>query len=125
MGWATLWAIFSKTHLVTLVVDRVTGWVCEKIAQIVAQRTFCPNQNMYDLFRGRKYIIQKFELLLYFKKLTQVTIAQLCKKSPNLVTLAGVVVSSVYFKKLSKYFRFKTLKKNLIRCWITQIWGCT
>jgi hypothetical protein len=52
MVCAASWAIFSPTHLVTLL-PKVTRRVWAKIVQNVAQSNFCQNKTM-TFFHGKK-----------------------------------------------------------------------
>jgi hypothetical protein len=61
-------------------VSRVTGGVCGKIAQNVAQHIFCPNLRI-------EKEAQKCALNLQIKKLLKLSNRPLDEYSPNLVTL--------------------------------------
>jgi hypothetical protein len=62
----------------------VTGWICERLAQIVAQPIFLPKL-LHNFYLGEK--AQKMVYFCNFQKLPKANNCSLGENSTNLVTL--------------------------------------
>jgi hypothetical protein len=84
--WQKTFAVDSRTTLFTENATRVTGWVCEKIAQYKAQPTLW--QNLYYTYSILGKSSSKVSgYFCIFLKLPKVNNRPLSEYSPNLVTL--------------------------------------
>jgi hypothetical protein len=82
----------------------VTRWVCEKIAQKVAQNKFCQSQHI--IYNFGKSSTKIWTTFVIFEKLSKVNNRPLGENSPNLVTLLSNQIPelSIHKRVTSVYF---------------------